>query len=58
MAEKTYTGEVVEENGELMLTFPPAMMEELGWNEGDTIVWDMDSQGRFLLVRKAKPEEK
>lgn len=56
MANKTYIGEVVEENGELMLQFPPEMLEELGWHPGDTIVWDDDADGN-VIVRKAKPDE-
>ncbi len=53
---KTYVAEVVEENGELMLQFPPEMLEELGWFPGDTIVWDEDDSGN-IIVRKAKSDE-
>ena len=38
---KTYTGKVAEENGEIVLVFDPQMLVDLGWNEGDTIVWDI-----------------
>ena len=56
MTTKTYIADVIEENGELMLQFPPEMLEELGWQPGDTIVWDDDENGN-IIVRKAKPDE-
>lgn len=54
---KTYTGTVVEDGDDLALVFPPEMLAELGWAEGDTIVWDMDEEGRVLIARKEKPDE-
>jgi hypothetical protein len=57
MDRKTYTAEVIEEDGELMLTFPPEMTAELGWQEGDTITWEQGPNGTYLLARKAKPDE-
>lgn len=55
---KVYTGIVIQdENGELMLQFSPEMINELGWREGDTIVWDIDENGGPILARKIKPEE-
>lgn len=48
---KTYTARVAEENGELMLVFPPEMLEELGWQEGDNIVWDVRDDA--IVVKKA-----
>ncbi len=56
MTNKTYVADVIEENGELMLQFPPEMLDELGWQPGDTIVWDDDENGN-IIVRKAKPDE-
>lgn len=52
---KIYTGTVVEDGDDLALVFPPEMIEELGWNEGDTIVWDIDESNKVLIARKAKP---
>ena len=54
---KVYQGEVVEDNGELMLQFPPEMLEELGWLPGDTIVWDVLDDNTKMGVRKARPDE-
>lgn len=57
MSDKKWTGEVIEENGELLLVFPPEMMADLGWEPGDTIVWDMPDDGRVLIARKARPDD-
>jgi bifunctional DNA-binding transcriptional regulator/antitoxin component of YhaV-PrlF toxin-antitoxin module len=52
--DKVYTGTVVEEDGELMLVFPQEMIEELGWEEGDNIVWDVDDNNRVVIAKKEK----
>jgi formylmethanofuran dehydrogenase subunit D len=52
MAEiKTYTAKVAEENGNLVLVFLPEMLTELGWSEGDNIVWDVRDDA--IVVKKA-----
>jgi hypothetical protein len=56
MNKKTYTAEVIEENGEYMLAFPAEMIAELGWNEGDNIIWEEYKNGAYLLVRREKPD--
>ena len=48
---KTYTAKVAEENGNLVLVFPPEMLSELGWQEGDNIVWDVRDDA--IVVKKA-----
>jgi len=45
----SYILEVEEDdNGELFLTFPDELMEELGWQEGDVLNWDIKSNGVIL----------
>lgn len=52
---KVYTGNVaVEDSGDLVLEFPIDMIAELGWQEGDTIVWDVDEENRVVIARKEK----
>lgn len=48
---KIYTARVAEENGELLLVFDPQMLEDLGWNEGDEIVWEI--RDNAIVARKA-----
>jgi len=53
---RTFLGEVIEdENGELLLVFPPGLIEQLGWEPGDVIDWDVDDNGR-VTARKARPD--
>lgn len=57
MPQQTWTGEVVEENGELFLVFPEEMVSQLGWEPGDTIVWDFPEGSKVVIARKARPDE-
>ena len=40
------------ESGELILPFPEDMLEQLGWNTGDTLVFDADGEGGGFIIRK------
>ncbi len=45
----SYILEVQEdENGELYITFPEEIIEELGWQEGDILNWDVRGEGIIL----------
>lgn len=57
MSQTTWTGKVVEEDGELLLVFPEEMIESLGWTPGDTIVWDMQPGSKVVIARKAREDE-
>lgn len=37
-----------DENGDLFLTFPDEIIEELGWEEGDILNWDVKGDGIVL----------
>lgn len=50
--KKNYTGTVVEENGELFLVFEKEIMDELGWREGDNVVWEIDDNANVVLVKR------
>jgi len=47
----TYTGKVAEENGELVLVFDPQMLVDLGWTEGDNIIWEIRDDA--VVIRKS-----
>jgi bifunctional DNA-binding transcriptional regulator/antitoxin component of YhaV-PrlF toxin-antitoxin module len=45
----SYILEVQEdENGELYMEFPEEVIEELGWQEGDILNWDVRGEGIVL----------
>lgn len=48
----------VQENqdGDLVLEFPNEIIEQLGWHEGDNIVWTENEDGSFTLT-KSEGEE-
>jgi hypothetical protein len=41
-----------EETGDLILPIPPELLERMGWREGDTLNWDQDKQGNWILSKK------
>ena len=49
----TWTVELEEdpETGDLLLPFPPGLLEEAGWQEGDTLVWNI-VDGAIHLSKK------
>ena len=50
---KKYTLDVQENaEGELFIEFPPELMAETGWKEGDDLVWTDLKNGTWSLVKK------
>jgi hypothetical protein len=41
------------ETGDSILTFPPELLEQAGWKEGDTLVWIDRGDGSWLLEKKS-----
>ena len=37
-----------DENGEQFITFPDEIVEELGWEEGDILEWNVKGDGIIL----------
>ena len=48
----TITPEEDPETGDLIITFPPEALEEVGWKEGDTLTWTMKTNGSIILSKK------
>ena len=38
---KTYTAYVQQEGDDLILPLPDELLEEVGWREGDVLVWEI-----------------
>ncbi len=51
---KTWTLNIEEdpETGDGILTFPPDLLEEAGWKEGDTLEWIDRGDGSWQLQKK------
>jgi hypothetical protein len=44
------------ETGDLILSLPDGMCDELGWEIGDTLKWKTKKDGSFTLTKKEKTE--
>ena len=44
------------ETKELYLQFPPDAINQVGWDEGDTIVWEDNQDGTWTLTKKESDE--
>jgi hypothetical protein len=49
----TLTVEEDPETGEAILQFPPEMLEQVGWKEGDTLEWRDRGDGSWSLEKKS-----
>jgi hypothetical protein len=43
------------QSGDLYLQFTDELMEEMGWDVGDTIVWTDNGDGTWSLEKKNAP---
>jgi hypothetical protein len=54
MTEQRYTVTLEEdpETGDLIMPIPPALLSQMGWDFGDTLIWDDQKDGTFTLRKK------
>lgn len=43
-----------EQSGDLLLPIPPALLEKLGWKEGDDIEFSVNKDGSWFLKKATK----
>ena len=55
---KTWTLEVKEDpdSGDSILEFPPDMLKETGWKEGDDLIWTDNKDGSYTLTKKEETQ--
>ena len=54
---KTYTVTLLEgENDDVILPIPEELMLQLGWKDGDTMVWTDNKDGSFNMNKKIETE--
>ena len=61
MKLKSWTLNVEEANdgsGDAILNFPPDLLEQAGWKEGDTLNWIDQKDGSWLLKKVDTTSEK
>lgn len=46
------------ETGELFVVFPESLMMQLGWKEGDDLVWEERPDGSWGIKKVEKDEDK
>jgi bifunctional DNA-binding transcriptional regulator/antitoxin component of YhaV-PrlF toxin-antitoxin module len=57
MTSWTITPEEDPETGDLIITFPPEALAEVGWKEGDVLTWTMKTNGSIILSKKDEDEK-
>lgn len=45
-----------DEDGELFITLPTELLNQMGWDFGDEIEWEPLCKGHFSLKKKEKDE--
>ena len=58
MNQWTLTVEEDPDSEDCILTFPPELLEQAGWKEGDTITWIDLKNGSWQLKKVDTPSEK
>jgi len=54
---KKYTLNVEQDsNGELFLNFPDELLNQMGWDPGDVLLWEELPEGRWLLRKQENNE--
>lgn len=45
-----------DSNGDMMITFNDAMLNQMGWDVGDKLIWEELSDGSWLLKKERDNE--
>jgi len=56
MKSWTVTTEEDPDTGDVILPIPPELLDQMGWQEGDTLKWDDNHDGSFTLAKKEETE--
>ena len=43
-----------DEEGEWLMVFHPALLEQLGWEIGDTLTWTIGDDGRVIIAKETQ----
>ena len=46
---------ILDDNG--VLTFPPELIEEMGWKEGDELLFEYEDDGSFTIKKASEAND-
>jgi hypothetical protein len=46
------------DTGELMLPFPPDLLNQMGWTEGTELWWDVQDNGQVMIREKKENDDR
>lgn len=54
----TWTATVEEDpvTGDLVIPFSPDFLKQVGWDEGDTLIWTEHNDGSFTVSKEKGPD--
>lgn len=52
MSDRVWTAYVHQEGDDLILPFPDDLIKEVGWKEGDVLVWEVDNDTGMVTLKK------
>lgn len=57
MDKQVYTMPIeADSNGEWFLTFPDALLNQMGWDIGDNLIWEEIAPNQWTLKKENKNE--
>lgn len=57
MDKQVYTMPIeADSNGEWFLTFPDALLNQMGWDIGDSLIWEEIAPNQWTLKKENKNE--
>lgn len=58
MTTNTWTVELQQdENGDLILPLNPDILAQMGWDEGDTLIWEESFGGSYTIRKQDDKKE-
>lgn len=57
MLTYTVTLETDPTTGELIMPFPPDLLNQMGWDFGDVLEWHDNDNGSFTLTKKDSSDD-
>jgi hypothetical protein len=51
MRYEVITQPVSDNDDDILLPIPPALLKQMGWKEGDNIEVGLDEEGRYILKK-------